>query len=288
MHPRQHLRTQVGRFLGLAWLLVAAWPALAYDALTRPTELQYWDASRAQDGYTFFGVGGKSYLLDMLGRVVHQWPVGNNPHLQDDGSILDASTDDPSGFGGFKIVNWDGLTTWAYTESRSTYHPHHDFTRVWNQKLNAYTVLYIANQDFTYAELIAAGANPATTPSTGGQMDTLVEVDASGTIVWEWGFFDHLVQDYDATKANYVGTVGTDTSIGTCPGRLNINRSGHRLKSDWLHCNSVDYNPTLDQIVVNSVQGEFYVIDHGNTFIRCRHPVRHPVPFPQKALPQRH
>ena len=239
----------------------------AYDALTRPTELQYWDATRAQDGYTFFGVGGTSYLLDMEGRVVHTWPVGNNPHLQDDGSILDASTDDPSGFGGFKIVNWDGVTTWSYTESRSTYHPHHDFTRVFNKKLNAYTVLYIANKDFTQAELIAAGANPATTPSTGGQMDTLVEVDSTGTVVWEWCFFDHLVQDYDATKSNYVGTVGTGTSIGTCPGRLNINLSGHSLKGDWLHCNSVDYNPTLDQIVVNSVQGEFYVIDHGNTFV---------------------
>ncbi|MEI6656817.1 MAG: hypothetical protein WCP45_18780, partial [Verrucomicrobiota bacterium] len=110
----------------------------AYDALTRPTELQYWDATRAQNGYTFFGVGGTSYLLDMEGRIVHSWPVGNNPHLQDDGSILDASTDDPSGFGGFKIVSWDGVTTWSYTEPRSTYHPHHDFTRVFNKKLNAY------------------------------------------------------------------------------------------------------------------------------------------------------
>ena len=239
----------------------------AYDALTRPTELQYWDSTRAQNGYTFFGVGGTSYLLDMEGRVAHSWPVGNNPHLQDDGSILDASTDDPSGFGGFKIVSWEGVTTWSYTETRSTYHPHHDFTRVFNKKLNAYTVLYIANKDFTQAELLAAGANPATTPSTGGQMDALVEVDSSGTVVWEWCFLDHLVQDYDATKSNYVGTVGTGTSIGTCPGRLNINLSGHSLKGDWLHCNSVDYNPTLDQIVVNSVQGEFYVIDHGNTFV---------------------
>ncbi|MEI8037834.1 MAG: DUF1566 domain-containing protein [Verrucomicrobiota bacterium] len=239
----------------------------AYDALTRPTELQYWDATRAQNGYTFFGVGGTSYLLDMEGRVVHSWPVGNNPHLQDDGSILDASTDDPSGFGGFKIVSWDGVTTWSYTEPRSTYHPHHDFTRVFNKKLNAYTVLYIANKDLTYDQLIAAGANPATTPATGGQMDALVEVDSTGTVVWEWCFFDHLVQDYNAAKSNYVGTVGPGMSIGTCPGRLNINLSGHSLKSDWLHCNSVDYNPTLDQIVVNSVQGEFYVIDHGNTFV---------------------
>ncbi len=46
---------------------------------------------------------------------------------------------------------------------------------------------------------------------------------------------------YDATKSNYVGTMGTGTSIGTCPDRLNINLSGHSLKGHWLHCNSVEY-----------------------------------------------
>ncbi|MCX6873116.1 MAG: DUF1566 domain-containing protein [Verrucomicrobia bacterium] len=252
----------------MAGLLMSTMATLhAYDALTRPTELQYWDAARAQDGYTFFGVGGTSYLLDMEGRVTHTWPVGNNPHLLPGGSILDASTDDPSGFGGFKEVSWEGVTTWTYTETRATYHPHHDFTRIYNPKLGAYTTLYIANKDLTYDQLVAAGANPATTSSTGGQMDALVEVDASGTIVWEWCFFDHVIQDFDATKANHVGTVGTGTTIATCPGRLNLNLTGHNLKFDWLHCNSLDYNQALDQIVVNSVQGEFYVIDHGNTFV---------------------
>ena len=39
------------------------------------------------------------------------------------------------------------------------------------------------------------------------------------------------------------------------------------MKRDWLHCNSLDYNAELDQIVINSVQGESYIIDHGGTFI---------------------
>jgi hypothetical protein len=37
-----------------------------YTALQRPTELQYWDASQADNGYNFYGVGGTSYLLDTL------------------------------------------------------------------------------------------------------------------------------------------------------------------------------------------------------------------------------
>lgn len=71
-----------------------------HAALERPTELQYWAPAAADNGYNFFGVTGTSYLLDMEGRVVHTWPVGTNPHLLSNGDVLDAATDDPSGFNG--------------------------------------------------------------------------------------------------------------------------------------------------------------------------------------------
>ena len=245
-------------------LTVSAPSTTSHAALERPTELQYWDPTKAEEGYTFFGAGGKTYLLDMEGRVVHTWPVGTNPHLLANGNVVDAATNDPSGFGSFKEVDWSGSTIWSYVESRSTYHPHHDFTRIYNPKLKAYTTLIIANKDFTYAQLVEAGADPARAPSTGAQLDAIVEVDASGNIVWEWCFFDHLVQDVAPTKSNYVASGKT---IADYPNRLNINLAGHNLKADWLHCNSLDYNQTLDQIVINSVQGEFYVLDHGNTFL---------------------
>jgi hypothetical protein len=61
--------------------------------------------------------------------------------------------------------------------------------------------------------------------------------------------------------------VGTGKSISDYPGKINLNLPGRPMKADWLHCNSMDYNQELDQIVTNSVQGEFYVIDHGNTFV---------------------
>jgi hypothetical protein len=244
--------------------LFAAVAARGYDALQGPTEMLYWDALRAYNGYTLFGVRGTTYLLDMEGRVVHTWPVGTNPHLLDNGHVLDASTNDPSGFGGFKEVDWNGATVWQYTDKRTTYHPHHDFTRIYNPKLKAYTTLYIANKDLTMAQCIAAGASPSGLQSSGAQMDAIVEVDASGTVVWEWCFYDHLVQDVDPTKSNYVGAGKT---IADYPGRLNVNMPGKPPRNDWLHCNSLDFNAELDQIVVNSVQGEFYVIDHGGTFV---------------------
>ena len=45
--------------------------APAYERLQGPTELLYWDRTKAFEGYTFFGAQGTSYLVDMEGRVVH-------------------------------------------------------------------------------------------------------------------------------------------------------------------------------------------------------------------------
>jgi hypothetical protein len=95
-------------------------------------------------------------------------------------------------------------------------------------------------------------------------MDALVEVDMQGNVVWEWWFFDHVVQDLDPAKPNYVGA---GKSVADYPGRINLNMPGRPLRRDWLHCNAIDYNAQLDQIVTDSVQGELYVIDHGATFV---------------------
>jgi hypothetical protein len=237
----------------------------AYESSQGPTELLYWDKTNSYIGYTWFGVRGKTYLLDMEGYVLHTWPIGTNPHLLTNGNVLDASTDDPSGFGGFKEVDWNGSNVWSYVESRTNYVPHHDFLRIFNPKLNAYTTLYIANKSVSSNQCIAAGCNPANGSSyTTAQMDAIVEVDMSGAIVWEWWFYNHLIQDYSAAFSNYVAS---GMSISNYPGRLNANITGMPVQKDWLHCNGLDYNQALDQIAVSSVRGELYVIDHGNTFV---------------------
>ena len=226
--------------------------------------MRYWDSSKAYNGYTLFGAAGRTYLIDMEGYIVNQWNLGTNPRLLDNGDLLDATKSDPSGFGGFREIDWNGNTIWEYAEKRTNYFPHHDWTRIFNKKLNAYTTFYIANKNVSKDSVLAAGANPASGAYTDVQMDAIVEVDMSGNIVWEWWFFNHIVQDYDASKPNYVGTGKT---IANYPNKININMSGNPLQKDWLHCNSIDYNDSLGHIVINSVQGEFYIIDHDNTFI---------------------
>ena len=247
---------------GLAISLAAS--AFAYERLQGPTELLFHDKEKSFKGYTMFGVGSRTYLLDLEGRVVHTWPIGTNPHLLDDGNILDASKDDPSGFQGFKEVDWSGQTVWEYTEKREGYAPHHDWVRIFNKKLKAPTTLYIANRSITHEQAIAAGADPKKGPYEGGQMDAVVEVDMQGNVIWEWWFFDHVVQDVDPTKPHHVGTGKT---IADHPGLINLNLPGRPLKRDWLHCNSMDYSAESGHIVINSVQGELYVVDHDGTFV---------------------
>jgi len=253
------LRTCV---LGVFLILNAAF---AYETLQGPTEVRYWDSARAFNGYTLFGTRGGTYLIDMEGRVVHTWSsIRTNPRLLENGHILDSSTDDPSRGTGFVELDWDGQAVWQYTETRADYAPHHDFMRIYNQKIEAYTTLYIANRSLTHDQAIAAGCDPAHGPYDGAQMDAIVEVDMAGNVVWEWWFFDHAVQDIDSTKANYVGAGRT---IADYPGRIDLNLPGRPVKRDWLHCNSLDYDAESGHIVTNSVQGEFYVIDHDGTFI---------------------
>jgi hypothetical protein len=244
--------------------LLLAGATLGYERLQGPTELLFVDREKVLPGYVLFGVGGRTFLLDLDGRVVHTWPIGTNPHLLDNGNIIDTGRDDPSGFQGFKEVDWSGQTVWEYTEQRPNYAPHHDWVRIHNKQLGAPTTLYIANKSISHEQAIAAGADPKKGPYEGGQMDAIVEIDQQGRVIWEWWFFDHLVQEVDPAKPNHVGAGKT---VADHPGRLNLNLPGRPLKRDWLHCNSLDYDPVSGHIVINSVQGELYVIDHDGTFV---------------------
>jgi len=238
--------------------------ASAYERLQGPTEVLYWNKPNTYDGYTFFGVRSNTYLIDMEGRVAHTWPVGTNPHLLTNGNVLDTAGADVNGFTGLTEVDWDGNTVWSYTESRTGYSPHHDFLRIYNSKLGTNTTLYIAAKSVSSNACVAAGCNPASSAYTNAQVDAVVEVDMAENVVWEWCFFDHGIQDFDPSKSN---CVGTGRSISDYPGRLNLNLPGRPVTNDWLHCNALDYNTSLDQIVITAAGGEFYVIDHGNTFI---------------------
>ena len=94
-------------------------------------------------------------------------------------------------------------------------------------------------------------------------MKKIIEIQpvgaTGGNIVWEWHLWDHLVQDFDSSKPNF-GTVNTSPQL------INLNYSASATNADWIHLNSVDYNPTLDQIMLSSHEfDEIWIIDHSTT-----------------------
>ncbi len=247
------------KVLFLSGFLLLSFSTFSQESFMIKTETRYWDDSRTYAGYTLFGTRGTSYLIDFEGHVIHTWNLGTNPRFTEAGTLLDAVGGNPSNQNEWKELDWNGNVVWQYTESRTNYHGHHDFEKIFNTKLGDSTFIYIANKDLTAQQCLDAGCNPAYN-YTGAQMDAIVEVNRQGTVIWEWWFFDHVVQDIDQSKPTY-------GIIANTPGRINLNIRGNPVRSDWLHCNSLDYNQDLDLIVINSVHGEFYVIDHGNTFV---------------------
>lgn len=231
----------------------------AQECFMVPTETRYWDASNSFNGYTLFGTRGTSYLIDMEGHVIHTWPLGTNPRFTEAGTLLDAVGGNPSNSNVWKELDWNGNVVWQFTETRSGYSPHHDFAKIFNPKLGDSTFIYIANKNLTSQQCLDAGCDPSHNYN-GAQMDVVVEVDRQGNVIWEWSFFDHVVQDIFPSKPTY-------GVIANTPGKIDLNIRGNPVRSDWLHCNALDYNQELDMIVINSVHGEFYVVDHGNTFI---------------------
>jgi hypothetical protein len=120
---------------------------LAQESFMTLTETRYWYPLKAYNGYTLFGTRGKSYLIDMEGRVIHTWDIGTNPRFTDNGTLLDAVGGNPSNSNVWRELDWSGNIVWQYTETRTNYHAHHDFAKIYNPKLGDSTFIYIANKD---------------------------------------------------------------------------------------------------------------------------------------------
>ncbi len=209
-----------------------------------------------------------TYLIDTDESVAHTWTSsyrpGNSAYLLEDGSLLRTGKlengnrfSGTGGIGGIvEKLAWDGGVTWSYSYATDAYCQHHDVEQLPNGN-----ILMIAWEYKSASEAEAAGRNPSLLVDGELWPDTLIEVDPSDdSIVWEWNVWDHLVQDYDGTKADY-GTVADHPEL------INLNHvSNPSGKADWNHVNSVDYNAELDQIIL-SVHGfdEFWVIDHSTT-----------------------
>ncbi len=138
--------------------------------------------------------------------------------------------------------------------------------------------------------------------------DSIIEIKptgkTTGQVVWQWHVWDHLIQDFDKSKANFGDVAahpelidvnfGRDSVFGLFSffgtpdpkkldpkkevpkkdevdllrgiGYLGTGKGKGPLLSDWPHFNCVTYNAELDQVMVSSrLMSEFWIIDHSTT-----------------------
>ena len=229
----------------------------------------------AFEGYTLFSyrfanrvalpqraaAGRTIYLIDNQGREVHRWELGVGTlfaKLLENGNLLTlANTTDQGQFVREVDRNGNILSDCAQGSL------HHDFLKMPNGN-----VLLLSRQRKPREEVIAAGANPEFIGPDGLMAPHIVEARITGPasceIVWEWSAWDHLIQDFDSSKANY-GVVAEHPEL------IDLNFYLSELPdsidpSDWIHSNGIDYNPELDQVMLSPNNfSEMWIIDHSTT-----------------------
>ncbi|OMP31470.1 hypothetical protein BKM32_07055 [Mangrovimonas sp. DI 80] len=231
------------------------------------------NTAEAYNGYTLFTNHTTTYLINNCGEVVNQWSSeyidGKSVYLLEDGSILRCGFVENSNFtlpgiGGIvQKIDWDGTVLWEYTYSSENYSQHHDVFPLPNGN-----VLILAVTKRTDSEAFQAGRDPLLLDEDSLYNEQIIEVAPvgfdSGEVVWEWNVWDHLIQDYDGSKDNF-GVVSEHPEL------LDINYLGVSVRaSNWMHANSIQYNETLDQIILSSRQlNEIYIIDHSTTTLEA-------------------
>jgi len=252
--------------------------AHAIETFAFETETRIYDPAKSFGGYFMPSQsgGGTTYLMDMMGNIVHKWDgVGGTPQLLANGNLGSRG----------QLMDWDGNILWAFNPATdpTPVRPdvsgmHHDSRWIWNKKLQQYTNLIVTRRTVTQAEVVAAGGDPSINygaPPTGITnrltiLDVIIEVNQNKQIVWEWDFMGHTCQSRNPAWPKYVG------DVKLAPGKCDIfwrtdasqPDGPEGFISDWQHVNSLDYNEDLDLIAVNARQwSTFYVIDHGKTFV---------------------
>lgn len=183
----------------------------------------------ATDGYTLFTPQNNTsvFLIDKCGEKVNEWTFSENAglscYLLENGNLLRAGKDS------LEIRNWNNTLIWSYAMTDNGILQHHDIEPMPNGN-----ILCVVIDRYPDTIAIAAGRNPANVAAN-LRLERIVELQPLGTndaaIVWEWKYFDHLIQEFDPTKDNY-------GVVANFPELLDLNYDNQE-NFDYVHLNAV-------------------------------------------------
>lgn len=238
----------------------------------RTVGLLSYEPSKAYEGYNLLYPHNQPnvYLLDNCGEVAHVWEddasfrPGNTAYLLPDGRLVKtkrpaAVAGNPIWTGGggaiVEIRDWDNELLWSFELNDSLYRLHHDI-----QPMPNGNILMIAWESHTIDQLLDAGMDTSTLFGSKLWSDMVIEVNpALDSIVWEWHAWDHLIQDFDSTKANY-------GDVAAHPGLIDLNYDADNTNPSWMHMNAIDYDEVNDLIMVSiPTFSEVWILDHSTS-----------------------
>ena len=189
-------------------------------------------------------------LINTDNNIVNSWEINDfnffRSYLTPDSILVAISKS-----GNIPVLQkytWDGSALWTYIFEEGECIMHHEQVILPNGN-----ILAICKETIIAEENIYSNENIS--------MDKIIEIEPlannQANIIWEWRFYDHLIQDYNSEIPNY-GTIANNPQL------FNINASNS--PSDFTHLNCVDFNSELNQIVFSSrALNEVFIIDHSTT-----------------------
>lgn len=219
-----------------------------------------------EEGYILYAplFSKTTLLIDRNGQIKHTWKSKYNPaqsvYLLDNGILLHTGNDSSSFFfnggGVIEKINARSEVVWRYVISDSLNRQHHDVYPMPNGN-----ILALVWEKIPRREAIKCGRD-STKCGNYIWSEKIIEIKPVGSdkaeLVWQWRVWDHLVQDRDPAFKNYANITASN-------GRLNINCRAS-VSEDWLHFNSITYDPQEDEILIsNRNLCEIYIIDHSTS-----------------------
>lgn len=215
------------------------------------------DYDQISEGYILFcpWISSEYYLINNCGQKINTWKTEEEfdlkmAYLDEEGFLWVLNSHILSKY------DWESDKIWEFNSMDFGLTAHHDFHIMPNGNF-----IVIASEVFGPEEVSQVGFNELDIGFVA--IDGLYEYkhiqEDSFELIWKWNFKDHLVQEANDTLDNY-------GPVHASPRKLNINFADPPEYFDWLHCNGLDYNETLDQLIISSRNtSEIYIIDHSTT-----------------------